>query len=736
MNMKASKKILVLAVCVMSAFPSFSQHFDWVKDIDGYAEDAYNYNNVTGSMTDHDGNLYVCGDYGWGADFYDIQLPSVGRMGGGFVAKLSPDGEVLWHKEVYGHGGGRVYHMANLGDTAFMVCHYNFPLSSSEWADIFGTRYTGREYANLMNWKDSIRIQLGRQHFLGFTTFGLDGNIIEQHYLMQFLLDSLGNLFTADIIGNDFDSIYTLAEQYLPLGMAVDSEGNVILAKNTGNFFVTAWVPCDTCQDPLQPEWLDTWNGGVTGQRFYVDGQWVGDNLFDRPVHHWNIQLLKLNRNMDSVIFCRLVVYDSVGVGESGSVNMYGRFDMQTDGGNNIYLCGTADVPAVGQVIGHHNEWDSINNLYRTVTDYDTTYYRDILLDSLNPNFRIHTGHGLGSDVGYLVKYAPDGTIQWMNQASRRGIDPDSLFTGYYYHSIKIDGSDSTLYLLATVSSGYAFDSVLRSIINFGHGDTAWHRYKGATFVHLRCDDGAYLGSGNVPSPEGAFPGLTPTLALQHNHVVMQVEYSRRLMGIDTVYQHQFTGSSSTLAIVRLDTEGHLVEVIDLGNIGRNNPGRCELRDSILYLTGVSNSNIDFGDVTFYASGYEVYIAKYGDTSFMTPYVYTGPHDTGDVRIKVVEDGNAFVAYPNPFRQRVNIQVESGELKVESGVAIAWLTDMQGRREEVRLTPAGNGKYTLDLTSRGSARTSTGGPLLLTLTTATGKTHTLRLLKQSEVFGH
>ena len=129
------------------------------------------------------------------------------------------------------------------------------------------------------------------------------------------------------------------------------------------------------------------------------------------------------------------------------------------------------------------------------------------------------------------------------------------------------------------------------------------------------------------------------------------------------------------------------------------------------------------------------YIAKYVDTSFMTPYVYTGPQDTGDVRIKVVEDGNAFVAYPNPFRQRVNIGIENGDLRIENGVAKAWLTDMQGRREEVRLTPAGNGKYTLDLTSRGSARTSTGGPLLLTLTTATGKTHTIRLLKQSELFG-
>ena len=122
------------------------------------------------------------------------------------------------------------------------------------------------------------------------------------------------------------------------------------------------------------------------------------------------------------------------------------------------------------------------------------------------------------------------------------------------------------------------------------------------------------------------------------------------------------------------------------------------------------------------------YILKYVDTSFMTPYVYTGPQDTGDVRIKVVEDGNAFVAYPNPFRQRVTIEIENSKLKIENGVAKAWLTDVQGRREEVRLTPAGNGKYTLDLTSRPQAT------YLLTLTTATGKTHTLRLLKQSDIF--
>ncbi|MBQ7533140.1 MAG: hypothetical protein IJT45_05515, partial [Bacteroidales bacterium] len=87
------------------------------------------------------------------------------------------------------------------------------------------------------------------------------------------------------------------------------------------------------------------------------------------------------------------------------------------------------------------------------------------------------------------------------------------------------------------------------------------------------------------------------------------------------------------------------------------------------------------------------------------------------------------------FRQSVKIKVESGELKVENGVATAWLTDLTGRREEVRLTPSGERKtesgervYTLDLSGRPQAT------YLLTLTTADGHQHTVRLLKQSDIF--
>ena len=182
---------------------------------------------------------------------------------------------------------------------------------------------------------------------------------------------------------------------------------------------------------------------------------------------------------------------------------------------------------------------------------------------------------------------------------------------------------------------------------------------------------------------------------------------------------------------------GHEIEVIDFNSFAFYSHGnQTHIKDSILYFDGTIYSSADFGTILIPSSGSsQVFIAKYVDTSFMTPYVpsdttHTDPVDTGDVRITLADDGVVLVAYPNPFRQRVTIKVESGELKVENGVATAWLTDMMGRREEVHLTPSGPGQYNLDLTSRPQAT------YLLTLTTADGKQHTVRLLKQSDIFGN
>ena len=109
----------------------------------------------------------------------------------------------------------------------------------------------------------------------------------------------------------------------------------------------------------------------------------------------------------------------------------------------------------------------------------------------------------------------------------------------------------------------------------------------------------------------------------------------------------------------------------------------------------------------------------------MTPY--TG--DTGDVNISIVPDVGVFTAYPNPFRQRVNIKIENTVLKAVNGTVTAILTDITGRSEEVPLAPQGSGRYVLDLTARPQAS------YFLTHTTADGHQHTVQLLKQSDRFG-
>lgn len=53
---------------------------------------------------------------------------------------------------------------------------------------------------------------------------------------------------------------------------------------------------------------------------------------------------------------------------------------------------------------------------------------------------------------------------------------------------------------------------------------------------------------------------------------------------------------------------------------------------------------------------------------------------------------------------------------------------MMGRREQVRLSAEGDSRYSIDLNARPQAI------YLLTVITASGDSHTVRLVKQSDVF--
>ena len=110
------------------------------------------------------------------------------------------------------------------------------------------------------------------------------------------------------------------------------------------------------------------------------------------------------------------------------------------------------------------------------------------------------------------------------------------------------------------------------------------------------------------------------------------------------------------------------------------------------------------------------------------PYHKPGPSDSRDVDMVLYTSPGAPFSQsetcPFPYHQRYNMKVSGPSLQSHDGVVTAWLTDMQGRREEVVLTPTGPDQYTLDLTNRPPAA------YLLTVTTADGRELTFRLMKQ------
>ena len=246
--------------------------------------------------------------------------------------------------------------------------------------------------------------------------------------------------------------------------------------------------------------------------------------------------MLKFSPGFDSLLSSHLVIYDTVGEGESEYSNMeYADMNadvqwleetvyMNTDSENNIYISGTVVTPLYGRLDTIIAVRDSITGGWNTVHIYDTTFYRDLLLDSSDPSIRIHTHH-LCPETGFLVKYSPSLDPQWANHLHwvKRSNTENGLASSIYLQT-EITGEE--VYVCTGFSQGYFGDSVRYYSVVCGMGDTlTTHLYKGAGFIRLNTEDGGYISSGCVPSSCGTGNGYG--LAVQNNRVFMQVSYPR-----------------------------------------------------------------------------------------------------------------------------------------------------------------------------------------------------------------
>jgi len=124
------KKFISLLFLLATSLHAFSQHFDWVKTYTG--EDVSTgsaSNEIIGSCVDSAGNLYILGEFSPQAQLcgtnllpFEVIETSRPRWQGVVIAKISPSGELLWHKAIYnGKYGCYAYALRMIGDSNIMA---------------------------------------------------------------------------------------------------------------------------------------------------------------------------------------------------------------------------------------------------------------------------------------------------------------------------------------------------------------------------------------------------------------------------------------------------------------------------------------------------------------------------------------------------------------------------------------------------------------------------------------
>ena len=696
------KTVLKLTLCLALALCTHfahAQYFDWVKTYQsthssGAAEDKDNM--ICDMCTDSRGNVYFIGACVRGAAINGEELlwevnhaeHSHNRRST-CIVKMSPSGEMLWHKAISdwsGRGSGGLMQM--VGDSA-VVCYVGAPRPTDANNPVFWLDSL-IQYPDWVLPGDSIG-------YLSYAllTFDLDGNLREQHFLNVGFLDSLGVPLVEDpytpVLADQVAAEYLLTQCF-----HIDHEGNIILGVGCGGDKGYRKVRCDTCERPVHTVTYTVEDGGVGAVRIMVDGT---RSLFYYPENRpilTNAKLMKFSPHFDSLLEVRYLMQSRLdsprtGYGVPGITDSK-IYHITSDPEGNLYAVGCIDVLRTDSIV----PIDSAQGLTLHLKDQTT---------------------------GFIIKYDTQLQPVYVKQLEGGNI------RRFLHCAIK----DDDLFVLGGGGSTNLSET-------FFYGTEELHDIAGG-MIFLRLDkrDGQLISYGKArPSFDNeAWASVTykisPThtkFAVHNNRIVTQPQFRGNIAFAGDIAcspEAPYWG----MGAVMWDYDGHQLAI---NNFNAPNPDNIPVdvlfTDSSLYFSGMFIGQATFGDTSFNVSHSNAYLARYVDTAFLHPYVHTETPDTGNVRIQLADDGGAFVAYPNPFRQRININYNGTD-----AIVSAYLTDMAGRREEVRLqgVPADNNGpacYSLDLTSRPQAT------YLLTLVTASGRQHTLRLFKQSDIFGN
>ena len=658
------KSTLFLALLALTAFTVRAQHFDWAEGSSSTGENGC----IKGTVTDSVGNLYLLGAFSGFPSWGDTTLMPISHdlmSIGTVIAKISPDGEMLWRKVI--HTGNNAYNIPYdikpLGDTAF-ACLVNVELSTpyNYYCYYLDTMLHGWSDYPIANEDQS---PLGAL-FTAYIVFDFSGNLLEQHFLQVTYIDTTGSdIFKYYPVNPSFD---------------LDAEGYIYISRQAE----------DHIDDEISVE-----AGTLMGVRLWVDHRCVG-TVYENTGYHprWSPQVLKFAPHFDTLLAARYL-FDRNDNDTCYITSTYTKVDRDSK----VYCLST------------------INNGGLVRAPIDT-----IVVDSIQGLEFSYTA--AVSEKGVMVRFDSDLTPDWLVTLDDSIVNPNINNSRSFFHDVAFDYDSNLIFLSLTSLRGGTFDTLNHFYsIPMVDGTPIPLRNSGAVLVFEQTDDRPVLRScGIVPSvaQSDCVGNSIGNLACKGNRIFLQSHYYGDLR----IPGNEFLGNSIYqvgLGLTVFDYQGHVVGGMPYRtNSPSSRPGPIALRDSILYLGMLLYSdNATFGDITLHGDANFSAVARYVDTVFMSTYVYVEPPiDTSNVSILVPEEGNGLVVYPNPFHQRATIQCNET-------ITAAYVTDMMGRREQVRLVPDGTGRYSLDITARQQAT------YFLTITTASGNSHTLRIVKQS-----
>ncbi len=613
-----------------------AQRFEWAKGYDSSYDNAY----IKGSVTDSHGNLYILGQFHYDSDWEGGVNPLCGQLTTTntmvIVAKISPEGELVW-KKMFGNTGNNTtaQDIRLLGDTGFAVMFIDNPCSpTSDYRFWIDSVYRTSRHPLL----DSLPGSAYGYNFADFSfniymALDFEGNITEQHILTKSYIDTEGHdLMTGSLLW--LDSFWMVT-------FDIDVDGNIYLCRMSNDYLPTYGL----------------YNGNLAKVQYWVDHRLVGESFVGNCPRFWYPQLLKFSPHFDTLLASRYVVQACDTVADAindvfswiyfkcdkSTGDLYVRTFIQhlARSEENIVIDSTTNMTVLLPKNGAFRSFITVHD--SNLEPHHIIELQDSVMDSNG-----YSGDTWFADVNFDID---------SNLVAISGV-PGLRNALYTYNGT----------LLPTMSIDKAFiiildksDYHLHSVMQFPS--------MGSSHIYQN------IGYGN--------------LELKKNRVFLQANYKQGVR-FPSGFSYVTGGSDKTgLALAIFDYQGNLIDGIDYKTYSkRHKPGPIALVDSNLYLIDLLAANATLGEHTVYVYSdcYFSSIAKYVDTSFMSVYRRPSPE-----AVDVAEQGKVS-CYPNPARDVLNLDL-GGEILLhataKSVLGQAWPVDVGISWVDVASLPAG-----------------------------------------------